>query len=92
MTNGPYVQSERAEIYLAHVKHLVSIGRAYPCFCTKEELENKSQLQADKKIIGYYGAWATCRHRTLADAQERIEDGQPYVIRFEGLRVPGPDL
>lgn len=86
---GPYVQSERAEIYLAHVKHLVSIGRAYPCFCTKEELENKSQLQADKKIdIGYYGAWATCRHRTLADAQERIEDGQPYVIRFKAYASP----
>ena len=86
---GPYVQSERAEIYLAHVKHLVSAGRAYPCFCTKEELDEKSQIQAERKIdIGYYGAWATCRQRTLADAQRRIEEGQPYVIRFKAYASP----
>ncbi|MCU0731770.1 MAG: glutamate--tRNA ligase family protein [Hyphomonas sp.] len=83
---GPYVQSERAEIYLAHVKHLVANGRAYPCFCTKEDLDQKSQLQAEAKIdIGYYGAWATCRHRTLADTQRLIEDGHPYVIRFKAF-------
>jgi len=81
---GPYVQSERAEIYLAHVKHLVTTGRAYPCFCTKEELDKKSQAQSEAKIdIGYYGAWATCRHRTVADTLRRIEQGQPYVIRFK---------
>lgn len=87
---GPYVQSERAEIYLAHVKHLVTIGRAYPCFCTKDELDKKSQAQAEAKVdIGYYGAWATCRHCMLADVQRRIEEGQPYVIRFKAYASSG---
>ena len=36
---GPYVQSERKEIYHAFIKHLIEIGRAYPCFCKSEELE-----------------------------------------------------
>ena len=34
---GPYVQSERKEIYHAFIKYLIEIGRAYPCFCTEED-------------------------------------------------------
>ena len=36
---GPYIQSERKEIYHAFIKDLIEKGRAYPCFCTKEELD-----------------------------------------------------
>ena len=36
---GPYVQSERKEIYHTFIKYLIEIGRAYPCFCTKETLD-----------------------------------------------------
>jgi glutamyl-tRNA synthetase len=81
---GPYVQSERAEIYLAHAKHLLNANRAYPCFCTKDDLEQKSQAQTDAKVdIGYYGAWAPCRSLTPAESIRRIEAGVPYVLRFK---------
>lgn len=81
---GPYVQSERADIYLSYVKYLVEADRAYPCFCTKEELDTKSRLQAEAKVdIGYYGAWATCRSLPADELQGRIAAGQPYVIRFK---------
>ena len=42
---GPYVQSERKEIYHAFIKYLIEIGRAYPCFCTPEELEQVRENQ-----------------------------------------------
>ena len=32
---GPYIQSERKEIYQAFIKHLLEIGMAYPCFCSE---------------------------------------------------------
>jgi glutamyl-tRNA synthetase len=52
-------------------------------------LDKKSQLQTDNKVdIGYYGAWATCRQLTPADALCRIESGQPYVIRFKTFASP----
>ena len=37
--NGPYRQSERTAIYKANVDKMVAAGKAYPCFCTDEELE-----------------------------------------------------
>ena len=45
---GPYVQSERKEIYHAFIKYLVEIGRAYPCFCTKETLDELRVMQEQK--------------------------------------------
>ena len=42
---GPYVQSERREIYHAFIKHASEIGRAYPCFCSSEELDIRRQKQ-----------------------------------------------
>ena len=55
---GPYVQSERKEIYHAFIKHLISIGRAYPCFCTKEDLDELRVMQEHKKQrTGYYGKY-----------------------------------
>ena len=37
---GPYIQSERKEIYQAFIKHLIILGKAYPCFCSALEVEN----------------------------------------------------
>ena len=60
---GPYRQSRRRELYQAFAKHLVEIGRAYPCFCTAGELEavRQRQEEADAPQKGYYGQWAPCR-------------------------------
>lgn len=81
---GPYIQSERKEIYQAFAKHLIEIGRAYPCFCTKEELDEVHHLQESHGIrTGYHGRYARCRKLTIEEAAERIKNGDPYVIRFK---------
>lgn len=88
---GPYVQSERADIYLSCIKSLVEAGRAYPCFCTKEELDAKSKEQSDAKLdMGYYGEFATCRHLATDVVRSRLTAGHPYVIRFRSPGGPEP--
>ena len=83
---GPYKQSERAYIYKVCIKELMKKGRAYPCFCSAEQLEETRQIQeAMKEIPGYYGDYAICRTNTPDEAIERIENGEPYVIRFKSM-------
>lgn len=84
---GPYIQSERKEIYEAFAKHLIAQGLAYPCFCTAEELEETRFMQEkSKERIGYYGRYAACRDLTNEEIVRRIENGASYIIR---LRSPG---
>ncbi len=81
---GPYKQSERAYIYKVGIKHLLEIGRAYPCFCSSEELDQIRSIQEKAKLIpGYYGQFAKCRFLTNDERAERIKRGDPYVIRFK---------
>ena len=83
---GPYKQSERAYIYKVCIKELMKKGRAYPCFCSAEQLEETRQIQeAMKEIPGYYGDYAICRTLTPDEAIEKIEAGEPYVIRFKSM-------
>lgn len=83
---GPYIQSERIEIYHAFIKKLIEIGRAYPCFCTKETLEDLRHNQEEKKMrTGYYGRFAKCRSISIEEAINRIKNGESYVIRFKSL-------
>ncbi len=83
---GPYIQSERKEIYHAFIKHLITIGRAYPCFCDSETLNNIRENQERKcERTGYYGRYATCRNITPEEAIRRIKAGEPYVMRFKSL-------
>ena len=80
---GPYIQSERKEIYHAYIKRLIEIGRAYPCFCTREELNEMRQKQEErKKRTGYYGSYAKCRKLSVEEQIEMIKANTPYVIRF----------
>ena len=84
---GPYIQSERKEIYQAFIKHLLELGLAYPCFCTAEQLDETREMQeATKARIGYYGRYAVCRNIKLEDAYNRIKNGDKYIIR---LKSPG---
>ena len=81
---GPYEQSKRADIYKIVIKELLKKGRAYPCFCTKEELDELRLVQEANKVIpGYYGEYAKCRHYSLDEAIALIKAGKPYVIRFK---------
>ncbi|MDE6029766.1 MAG: glutamate--tRNA ligase [Clostridiales bacterium] len=71
---GPYVQSERKEIYLKYAHKLVESGDAYYCFCSKErlsELHEKGATKYDKH----------CLHLSKQEVQDRIARGEPYVIR-----------
>ncbi len=83
---GPYIQSERKEIYHAFVKHLIEIGRAYPCFMSKEEVDEIRENQTKaKKRIGIYGRYARCRNMSVDEAIEKIKSGEKYVIRFKSM-------
>lgn len=84
---GPYKQSNRKEIYEAYAKYMISIGKAYPCFATAEELDEMRKKQEAAKVRpGYYGVWAKYRNLPIDEAVEKIKAGIPYIIRF---RSPG---
>lgn len=84
---GPYIQSERKEIYDTYAKHLVEEGLAYPCFCTQEEIDETRKMQElNKERIGIYGSYAKCRFLTNEERAKKIKNGIPYIIR---LKSPG---
>ncbi|MDD4345145.1 MAG: glutamate--tRNA ligase [Bacilli bacterium] len=95
---GPYLQSQRADIYCAVIKYLLKIGRAYPCFATTEELEMmRSEQEAEHLIPGYYGRFAKYRDYPVEEALKLIKQGVPYVIRFKSYgnhenKIPAYDL
>lgn len=81
---GPYKQSERKEIYQAYAKYLIEQGKAYPCFCTPEDVENiRAKQEAAKIRPGYYGVWAKCRNNTVEEMAEKIKNGEKYIVRFK---------
>ena len=80
---GPYRQRQRADIYHVYAKKLVSEGKAYPCFCTEEELTAMREKQeANKETTGYYGPYALWRDRPMEDIQAELAAGHPWVLRF----------
>lgn len=80
---GPYRQRQRASIYHVYAKKLVSEGKAYPCFCTEEELAAmREQQEANKENTGYYGKYAMWRDRSMEDIQAQLDAGNPWVLRF----------
>ncbi|KAI7838189.1 hypothetical protein COHA_008037 [Chlorella ohadii] len=81
--HGPYRQSERKEIYKKYVDQLVAEGKAYPCFCTDEELEAMKKEAEEKKLPPIYrGKWASA---SQAEVDEMLAKGVPHCYRF---RVP----
>lgn len=83
---GPYVQRERINIYHTVAKYLVSIGRAYPCFCSEEDLSKMRKEQEEKKDrIGYYGHYAKCRNLNLDEVKKHLENGDEWTLRLKSL-------
>ncbi len=81
---GPYKQSIRKEIYQAYAKYMIEQGKAYPCFCSQEELDEIREKQTAAKIRpGYYGVWAKYRTLPVDEAIEKIKNGEDYIIRFK---------
>jgi glutamyl-tRNA synthetase len=84
---GPYEQSGRADTYLTYVRELLRRGQAYPCFATRQDLEEIAARQrAAGALPGYYGTWAIWRDAPEEQVAARLAAGDPYVVRF---RSPG---
>ena len=76
---GPYVQSERKDMYLPYAKELVKTGHAYYCFCTKERLdEARAAAEAKGETFKYD---KHCLHLTQEEIERRLAAGESYVIR-----------
>ena len=84
---GPYIQSERNEIYQTYVKDLIVKGYAYPCFLTEEEIAAiREEQEINKTKIGIYGVYAQDRDLSLEEVKEKLDKGLEFVIR---LKSPG---
>ncbi|MBD5435802.1 MAG: glutamate--tRNA ligase [Treponema sp.] len=80
---GPYVQSERFELYKKYAEELVQKGEAYYCFCDAERLERIRKIQTENKMAPGYDR--NCRHLTAEEIKANLDAGKPHVIR---LKVP----
>ncbi len=84
---GPYVQSKRKEIYQVYIKDLIIKGLAYPCFMSKDELDEiRSGQELRKEAIGVYGVYAVDRDLSLEEIKKHLENNDEYVIR---IKSPG---
>ncbi len=83
---GPYRQRMRAKYYHIVARKLLLDGRAYPCFCTEDELKEAHEKQeAAKENFGYYGKWAKHRDMDIDEAIAKIKNGESYVLRFRSM-------
>lgn len=76
---GPYIQSERKAMYLPYAEQLVKSGKAYHCFCTNEELDERREKASAQGEVWKYDKH--CLHLSPDEVQKRIAAGEPYVIR-----------
>ncbi len=76
---GPYIQSERRNIYKEYAEKLVESGHAYYCFCDKERLEDLRQRQTAMKVPTKYDG--LCSKLSKEEIDEKLKAGVPYVIR-----------
>ena len=85
---GPYVQSERLDIYKKYALELVEKGKAYYCFCTEERLEKlREQQRKEKKPVTKYDR--LCLNLSKEEIEKNLKEGKPHVIR---MRIPDNEL
>ena len=78
---GPYFQSQKQDIYNEHIDKLIKEGKAYPCFCTSEELNaQKEEAKKEKKEYRYNGK---CKKMDPEKAKQQLEKKKPHVIRIK---------
>ena len=78
---GPYIQSNRLDIYKKHALELVDNGHAYYCFCSKDRLEKVREKQKEEGLTPKYDGH--CRTLTQEDIQQKLEAGEDHVIRLK---------
>ena len=76
---GPYIQSERKEIYAAYSELIIKRGHAYRCFCDKESLDVQRDISKASRIPYKYDG--RCSLLTKDDIAVKLEAGIPYVVR-----------
>ena len=81
--NAPYWQSQRHDIYNHYYQQLEKVGRAYPCFCTDQELALNRKIQLSRGQAPRYPG--TCRALSPEEVSKRIAEGKKPALRF---RVP----
>ena len=81
---APYAQTERLDLYREAAERLLAEGKAYPCFCTPEELEADREAARARKDP-FQGYQRRCRNIPADEARARMEAGEPYTIR---IKVP----
>ena len=72
---GPYIQSERKDIYLKYAKELVEKGGAYYCFCDKERIESLKDEEGNLRYDKH------CLHLPKDEIERNLAEGKPFVIR-----------
>lgn len=77
---GPYVQTERLEIYQKYIKELIDKGFAYYCFCTEERLIEMRETQKAAKQLPRYDQ--NCLHLSKDEIKKNLDNKVPYVIRM----------
>ena len=80
---GPYIQSDRRDIYRKYAEQLVAQGDAYYCFCDKERLDEMKAVQKASNSVSKYDRH--CLHLSKEEIEEKLAAGVPYVIR---QRIP----
>ncbi|HOH82384.1 MAG TPA: glutamate--tRNA ligase [Candidatus Syntrophosphaera thermopropionivorans] len=78
---GPYIQSERLDLYRKEAQKLLDAGFAYRCFCTPETL---AQMRAEQQAKGEFVKYdRRCLNLTPAEIEAKLAKGEPYVLRLK---------
>jgi glutamyl-tRNA synthetase len=78
---GPYIQTQRSDLYREWATWLLERGRVYKCFCTPEELEARRKAQQASK--GAWGYDRRCRYLAAEEVAEKEAAGLGYTLRFK---------
>ncbi|CEQ17385.1 glutamate--tRNA ligase [Paraclostridium sordellii] len=78
---GPYIQSERLDIYKDYIQQLLDSGKAYYCFCSKERLDEVREKQKEAGETPKYDG--NCRNLSKEEVEAKLAAGEEYVIRLK---------
>lgn len=78
---GPYIQSNRLEIYKKHAEELIEKDHAYYCFCSKDRLESVRENQKAQGLTPKYDGF--CKGLTKDEVKQKLEAGEDHVVRLK---------
>ncbi|MEA2112866.1 MAG: glutamate--tRNA ligase [Patescibacteria group bacterium] len=84
---GPYIQSERLEIYQKYIQELIEQGKVYHCFCSEDRLKDVRQKQQLEKSPIMYDK--KCRNLSSEEVTIKIKNGEDYVLR---MKIPENEI